>query len=362
MNLKKQFFIILGFLVLSGALLTLGSHVYAQDSPQDELAQIEKKAEQTKEALAETKEEAQAAKEQADQLLSEKEDLETEASIKAKEAQLAKKELEIIKEEARNGDKDAKAKQKVLESEAQQLEEESKRLAQKSELLEEKARLAEETALNQEEKMRKLKERFERLLVEKKAKRSWVNKSTDAGIIFGIGAFLFLILKLGVNRINHLITRTQGNKLYEDDATQRIRTFAHLVNWVGSIVIVLVVFYMVLENFGFNLTPLLAGAGIIGLSFGFGGQYLIRDIISGIFILFEGQYHINDVVKIGDLAGLVESVNLRVTILRDLEGRVIYIPNGEIKSVKTTAGIMGTWEDSSPIIASIAIRASLAAL
>jgi small conductance mechanosensitive channel len=90
---------------------------------------------------------------------------------------------------------------------------------------------------------------------------------------------------------------------------------------------------MMLENFGINVAPLLAGAGIVGLALGFGGQYLIRDLINGIFILFEGQFRVNDVVKIGDLGGLVESMNLRVTQLRDLEGRVIYIPNGEIKTV-----------------------------
>ncbi|MFC1480554.1 mechanosensitive ion channel family protein [Candidatus Omnitrophota bacterium] len=90
---------------------------------------------------------------------------------------------------------------------------------------------------------------------------------------------------------------------------------------------------MVLENHGFNVAPLLAGAGIIGLAFGFGGQYLIRDLINGLFILIEGQYRINDVVKIGEYGGLVEDINLRITTLRDLGGRVIIIPNGEIKTV-----------------------------
>ncbi|MBF0254691.1 MAG: mechanosensitive ion channel family protein, partial [Candidatus Omnitrophica bacterium] len=88
-----------------------------------------------------------------------------------------------------------------------------------------------------------------------------------------------------------------------------------------------------LKEFNVAVTPLVAGAGIAGVAFGFGGQYLIRDIINGIFILLEGQYRINDVVKIGDYGGLVENINLRITSLRDLEGRVIIIPNGEIKTV-----------------------------
>jgi small conductance mechanosensitive channel len=90
---------------------------------------------------------------------------------------------------------------------------------------------------------------------------------------------------------------------------------------------------MVLKNFGIDVAPLLAGAGIVGLAVGFGGQYLIRDVINGVFILLEDQYRVNDVVKIGEHGGLVESINLRITKLRDLEGRVIYIPNGEIKTV-----------------------------
>jgi len=81
------------------------------------------------------------------------------------------------------------------------------------------------------------------------------------------------------------------------------------------------------------MAPLLAGAGIVGLAFGFGGQYLIRDLINGLFILIEGQYRVNDVVKINEYGGLVEDINLRITTLRDLEGRVIIIPNGEIKTV-----------------------------
>jgi len=91
--------------------------------------------------------------------------------------------------------------------------------------------------------------------------------------------------------------------------------------------------YLVLETLGLSVGPLIAGAGIMGLAFGFGGQYLIRDLINGIFIVLEGQYRINDVVKIGEYGGLVEDINLRITTLRDLEGRVIIIPNGEIKTV-----------------------------
>ncbi|MBU1031828.1 mechanosensitive ion channel family protein [Patescibacteria group bacterium] len=89
---------------------------------------------------------------------------------------------------------------------------------------------------------------------------------------------------------------------------------------------------MILSEIGVNTTPLVAGAGIIGLAFGFGGQYLIKDLISGFFIILENQYRIGDVVCFGDTCGLVEKINLRTTILRDLDGVVHHVPNGEIKT------------------------------
>ena len=145
------------------------------------------------------------------------------------------------------------------------------------------------------------------------------------------GVLFFLLLKVGILKFNELITEKEA--IRESDTTLRLKTLSGIVYWAGSIFITLSVLYMILDNFGINMAPLIAGAGIAGLAFGFGGQYLIRDIINGIFILLEGQYHVGDVIKVGEHGGLVESVNLRVTILRDLEGRVIYIPNGEIKSV-----------------------------
>ena len=81
-----------------------------------------------------------------------------------------------------------------------------------------------------------------------------------------------------------------------------------------------------------NVAPLLAGAGIVGVAVGFGGQYLIRDIITGVFLIWENQFRVGDAVCIGDVCGSVESVTLRVTVLRDLDGTVHTIPNGEITS------------------------------
>jgi len=90
---------------------------------------------------------------------------------------------------------------------------------------------------------------------------------------------------------------------------------------------------MILQELGVMIGPILAGAGIVGLAFGFGGQYLIRDIISGLFIILENQYRIGDVVSFDNTSGLVEDISLRMTTLRDMDGTVHHVPHGEIKKV-----------------------------
>ncbi len=89
---------------------------------------------------------------------------------------------------------------------------------------------------------------------------------------------------------------------------------------------------MILSEIGINIAPLLAGAGIAGLAIGFGAQSLVKDIISGLFILLEDQYRKGDVARVAGIAGLVEDINLRRTVLRDLDGIQHHIPNGEITS------------------------------
>src|SRR3989338_1902228 len=142
---------------------------------------------------------------------------------------------------------------------------------------------------------------------------------------------LFIALKIGIKKFEEIVS--EKDVIRESAQTLRLKTISKIFKWVGSIFIGLIWAYVVLDKFGVNVAPLLAGAGIIGVALGFGGQYLIRDLINGVFILVEGQFGVNNIVKIGDYAGVVEDVNLRTTTLRDMEGRVIVIPNGEIKVV-----------------------------
>ena len=88
---------------------------------------------------------------------------------------------------------------------------------------------------------------------------------------------------------------------------------------------------MILSELKVPIAPILAGFGVAGIAVGFGAQYLIRDLIAGVFILLENQYRVGDVARIAGVAGLVEEVNLRKTVLRDLDGVVHYVPNGEIR-------------------------------
>ena len=101
---------------------------------------------------------------------------------------------------------------------------------------------------------------------------------------------------------------------------------------VGKIIIVIIIAFMILSELNVDIGPILAGFGIAGIAVGFGAQYLIRDLIAGIFILWENQYRVGDVARIADIAGLVEEIHLRKTVLRDLDGIVHHIPNGEIKA------------------------------
>lgn len=199
---------------------------------------------------------------------------------------------------------------------------------------EKKSMKAKEKVMQAEERLKATQEKLDLKIAEiegKSIKKKLLSRLSDSAIIVIIGMVFLLLLKVGVRKFEKVLTKE--NVIRENETTLRIKTVVKLFNWLGTIAIFVIVFYMVAEKHGLNLAPLVAGAGIAGLAFGFGGQYLIRDIINGLFILIEGQYRINDVVKIGEHGGLVEDINLRITTLRDLEGRVIIIPNGEVKTV-----------------------------
>jgi small-conductance mechanosensitive channel len=152
-----------------------------------------------------------------------------------------------------------------------------------------------------------------------------------------------LFIMIGTYVLNRFLKRSidkivrvavvSDKHLSKDAEEKREDTLISIFTWTSRIIILFVTALMILQEFGIPIGPILAGAGIIGLAVGFGGQYLIRDIISGFFIILENQYRIGDVVTIDETGGLVEDISLRLTTLRDLDGTVHHIPHGEIKKV-----------------------------
>ena len=114
---------------------------------------------------------------------------------------------------------------------------------------------------------------------------------------------------------------------------QRAKTMGDLLKSVITGVLIAVFGTMILSQLGVNIAPIIASAGILGIALGFGAQSLVKDFLSGMFMLIEDQFGVGDVIDVGGASGTVEAVSLRVTRLRDLEGTVWYVPNGEIVRV-----------------------------
>lgn len=114
---------------------------------------------------------------------------------------------------------------------------------------------------------------------------------------------------------------------------RRIKTMKNVVLRTGITLICLFAFIMLLREFSLDPSPLLASAGLAGLAISFGAQALIRDLFSGIFILSENQYSEGDTVKLDEIKGIVESITLRKTVLRDTHNTLHHIPHGQVKIV-----------------------------
>ncbi|PWN01449.1 mechanosensitive ion channel protein MscS [Nocardioides silvaticus] len=114
---------------------------------------------------------------------------------------------------------------------------------------------------------------------------------------------------------------------------QRAETMAGIFQSIITVIVVAVVGTMILSELGVDIAPIIASAGIIGIALGFGAQSLVRDFLAGIFIFMEDQYGVGDVVDLGEATGSVEAVTLRMTRLRDVNGAVWFVPNGEIMRV-----------------------------
>jgi len=134
-----------------------------------------------------------------------------------------------------------------------------------------------------------------------------------------------IVQALKIASVRH---REEGKEEFE----QRMDTISSAVAATVGAVIWGIALFTILAELGINIAPLITGAGIAGLAIGFGAQNIVRDMLSGLFILIENQYTKGDVIRVAGLEGLVEEVNLRRTVLRDLDGVEHSVPNGEIKT------------------------------
>lgn len=146
---------------------------------------------------------------------------------------------------------------------------------------------------------------------------------------------LFFLGKIILNFIvKHFVNLADdGDDSHISQNEKRAKTLGHIIKSIGNITIYSVILFMVINLFGVDIRPILASAGIVGLAIGFGAQSLVKDFVSGLFILIENQYGVGDKVKIGSFEGKVIKVTMRSTVLMDHEKKVYYISNGLIKDV-----------------------------
>lgn len=152
-------------------------------------------------------------------------------------------------------------------------------------------------------------------------------------VVIIVGAYL---LNLVLGRVVDKAVRVSVKRdetMSEEAERKREDTLIRIFNGALRVTLIVMVVLMVLQEIGIEIGPILAGAGIVGLAFGFGGQYLIKDVITGLFLILENQYRIGDVVNINGTGGLVQDISLRKTTLRDLDGTVHHIPHGAITMV-----------------------------
>lgn len=167
-----------------------------------------------------------------------------------------------------------------------------------------------------------------------------VFKWTEFTLGHGVRLLAILFIALLLIRVLRIVTRrliavagSQSAARVARMREQQTQTLAGVLYSGGTAIIVIVAVLTALPEFGFDITPVAAAAGLASLSIGFGAQYVVRDFINGFFTVLEDQYVVGDVVRIGDVVGRVEHLTLRRTVVRDTQGAVVSIPNGEITKV-----------------------------
>ena len=140
-----------------------------------------------------------------------------------------------------------------------------------------------------------------------------------------------IVIRVVYRMINHTVIKREKNRMGMNP--RRLLTVGKLLKNVTSLVMNFIMILLILSEFNVNLAPLLAGAGVVGLAVGFGAQSLVKDVMTGFFIIFEDQFAVGDVIKVGQFQGTVEMIGLRSTRIHSWTGEVHIIPNGIITEV-----------------------------
>lgn len=162
----------------------------------------------------------------------------------------------------------------------------------------------------------------------------WVGWSTTSGLRVLIIAVMMIVGLAIVRRAMDRFQKVYEGTLPTESQVKRATTLTHVIRDVARVAILAVGGMMMLSEVGVDLKPILAAAGLGGLAVGFGAQSLVKDVITGFFILLEDSIGVGDVVEIAGVGGVVEEVKLRTVTLRDLSGNVHVVPNGVIDKVK----------------------------
>jgi small conductance mechanosensitive channel len=150
-------------------------------------------------------------------------------------------------------------------------------------------------------------------------------------LILIVVSITYPLLRYLIRKLSYKLQRIDGQE--DSDADKRIATISKVLDTTILIVIVGTAILMIFSELDIPITPVLASVGFVGLAFGLGAQTLVKDMISGLFILIENQYTLGDTVIVNGVTGIVEDMTLRTTVVRDVWGSRHFVPNGEIRMV-----------------------------
>lgn len=160
---------------------------------------------------------------------------------------------------------------------------------------------------------------------------SWLlEHGSRIALVLAIGYAIYYVLHKAIPQMVQRVMAAHMRGKPQEEIRKRTDTLSSVFIKTGVVVIVIGGGFTVLADLGINIAPALAGIGVVGVAVGFGAQSFVKDIIAGLAILMENQYGVGDTVRIAGVTGQVESIDIRKTVLRDADGAVHYVPNGEI--------------------------------